>query len=71
MSESKETKMPVSNLAKVLGPTIVGYSSQDLQPEELMREIAVQASTLEKLIQIDSDYWNTYISANTGDSLYS
>ena len=63
--------MPVSNLAKVLGPTIVGYSSQDLQPEELMREIAVQASTLEKLIQIDSDYWNTYISANTGDSLYS
>ena len=63
--------MPVSNLAKVLGPTIVGYSSQDLQPEELMREIAVQASTLEKLIQIDSDYWNTYISTNTNDSLYS
>lgn len=35
-----------------------------------MREIAVQASTMEKLIQIDSDYWNTYIAANTGDSLY-
>ena len=70
VAESKETKMSTSNLAKVLGPTVVGYSSSDLPAEELMREIAVQASTMEKLIQIDSDYWNTYIAANTGDSLY-
>ena len=27
VSESKETKMSISNLAKVLGPTVVGYSS--------------------------------------------
>ena len=70
VSESKETKMNVSNLAKVLGPTIVGYSSADLPAEDLMREIAVQASTMERLIQIDSDYWNTFIT-NTNDSLYS
>ena len=62
--------MSISNLAKVLGPTVVGYSSNDLPAEELMREIAVQASTMEKLIQIDSDYWNTYIAGNTGESLY-
>ena len=62
--------MSISNLAKVLGPTVVGYSSNDLPAEELMREIAVQASTMEKFIQIDSDYWNTYIAGNTGDSLY-
>ena len=62
--------MSVSNLAKVLGPTIVGYSSSDLPAEELMREIGVQASTMEKLITIDSDYWRTYISGNASDSLY-
>ena len=29
-----------------------------------------QTATVEKLLQIDSDYWNTYISGNAGEDLY-
>ena len=54
VTENKETKMTVSNLAKILGPTIVGYSSPDPQPEEIMQEVGVQAATMERLITIDS-----------------
>ena len=29
-----------------------------------------QTATTEKLIQIDSDYWSTFISGNQGEDLY-
>ena len=29
-----------------------------------------QTATVEKLLQIDSDYWNTYISGNAGEDLF-
>ena len=62
--------MSVSNLAKILGPTIVGYSTADPQPEEIMREVEVQACTMEKLIMIDTDYWSTFIAGVVGEDLY-
>jgi Rac GTPase-activating protein 1 len=39
VSEAKECKMNVSNLAKIFGPTIVGYSSDDPNPNHLMEEM--------------------------------
>lgn len=30
VSETPETKMPISNLARVFGPTVVGYSMPDI-----------------------------------------
>ena len=62
--------MSVSNLSKILGPTIVGYSTADPQPEEIMKEVGAQASTMEKLINIDTDYWNTFLSGEGGEDLY-
>ena len=62
--------MSVSNLSKILGPTIVGYSTADPQPEEIMREVGAQACTMEKLITIDTDYWNTFLSGVAGEDLY-
>jgi len=70
VADSLETKMSVSNLSKILGPTIVGYSTADPQPEEIMREVGAQACTLEKLITIDTDYWNTFLSGVAGEDLY-
>eukprot|EP00092_Neocalanus_flemingeri_P040430 GFUD01044031.1.p1 GENE.GFUD01044031.1~~GFUD01044031.1.p1 ORF type:complete len:697 (-),score=180.39 GFUD01044031.1:226-2316(-) len=70
VSESHETKMSVSNLAKILGPTIVGYSTADPQPEEILREVEVQACTMEKLIMIDTDYWSTFLAGVVGEELY-
>lgn len=31
--------MNLSNLAKILGPTIIGYSSMEALPEEIMKEV--------------------------------
>lgn len=35
--------MPVDNLAKVFGPTIVGYSSEDLAREVVIAQTTQQA----------------------------
>lgn len=43
VSESKECKMPIDSLAKMFGPTIVGYSSDDLDPGSMFSETAQQA----------------------------
>merc|ERR1712173_296704 len=70
IADSRETKMNMSNLSKILGPTIVGYSTADPQPEEIMKEVGAQAATMEKLMNIDSDYWNTFLSGEDGEDLY-
>jgi Rac GTPase-activating protein 1 len=70
VSVSKACKMNVSNLAKILGPTVVGYSSHDPQPEEIMREVGVQASTMERLINLDADYWSSFLCQNEGQNLF-
>ena len=42
MAAAKETKMNQSNLAKILGPTIIGYSSVEALPEEIMKEVGAR-----------------------------
>jgi len=43
VSECTECKMPASNLAKVFGPTIVGYSSSEAEPMKMLAETTKQA----------------------------
>ena len=80
--------MTVSNLARTIGITVVGYSSSDPSTEEILSAVRslnhfelysqlsiafqtqYQTATTEKLIQIDSDYWSTFISGNQGEDLY-
>ncbi|RZB89838.1 rac GTPase-activating protein 1 [Asbolus verrucosus] len=61
ISEAKECKMSVSNLAKIFGPTIVGYSSEDPDPSELLHETLQMNIVMEHLINIPSDYWLSFI----------
>jgi hypothetical protein len=44
--------MPTSNLSKIFGPTIVGYSNPDPEPEELLNETKQQAKVRTALRQI-------------------
>lgn len=39
-----DCKMPVSSLAKIFGPTIVGYSSMDPEPLTMLNETKKQAA---------------------------
>ncbi|XP_071628475.1 rac GTPase-activating protein 1 [Temnothorax longispinosus] len=57
VSSSAECKMPISNLAKVFAPTLVGFNSQ----EPSLNEIKPQVAIVESLLQIPSDYWATYV----------
>lgn len=43
VAECTECKMPASNLAKVFGPTIVGYSSTEAEPMKMFAETTKQA----------------------------
>lgn len=39
---SPDCKMPIDNLSKVFGPTIIGYSCSDPDPETLLSETRKQ-----------------------------
>ncbi|XP_034178181.1 rac GTPase activating protein tumbleweed [Osmia lignaria lignaria] len=61
VSSSPECKMPISNLAKVFGPTLVGYSCQEPSPTSLLTETKNQAAIVESLLKIPSDYWANFV----------
>ncbi|XP_033333684.1 rac GTPase activating protein tumbleweed [Megalopta genalis] len=61
VSSSPECKMPISNLAKVFGPTLVGYSCQNPSPTSLLTETRNQVAIVENLLKIPSDYWANFV----------
>lgn len=67
VSSSAECKMPISNLAKVFGPTLVGYSSQE--PSLMLNETKHQVAIVESLLQIPSDYWATYVNPTNSNGI--
>merc|ERR1712174_72077 len=51
-------KMPVFNLAKVFGPTIVGYSSPEPEAMQMLNEPKKQADVLELLmLGVENGFW--------------
>ena len=60
VAEVKECLMPLSNLGKVFGPTLVGYSVGDPTPEQMLRETADQQQVMSKLLSISRDYWEKF-----------
>ncbi|XP_043269603.1 rac GTPase-activating protein 1-like [Venturia canescens] len=61
VSSSPECKMPISNLAKVFGPTLVGYSCQEPSPTSMLTETKNQVTIVESLLKIPSDYWANFV----------
>lgn len=57
--------MPASNIAKVFGPTIVGYSSAEPDQHAIYTETIIQASVMEKLLQIPADYWCGFLTVQS------
>ncbi|EFA01222.2 rac GTPase-activating protein 1 [Tribolium castaneum] len=61
VAEAKECKMNIGNLAKIFGPTLVGYSSDNPNPNNLLDEIVQHNMVMEHLLNIPSDYWSGFI----------
>lgn len=56
--------MPISNISKIFGPTIVGYSIPEPDFGNMLSETRQQVSVVEHLLKIPSDYWLTLINVH-------
>lgn len=61
-----ECKMPLTNLAKVFGPTIVGYSVPDPEPLQMINETKYQAMVRAVPVKIIWAAWNNNLFFNVG-----
>ncbi|KAK3591137.1 hypothetical protein CHS0354_040201 [Potamilus streckersoni] len=61
VAQSRECKMPISNLAKVFGPTIVGNSVPEPDTAQMFSETKDQSIVMERLLEISADYWEVFL----------
>jgi len=59
---SSETQMPVSNLSKVFGPTLVGHRSPNPTHMEMLDDTKSQPMVVARLLEMPSDYWAQLLS---------
>jgi len=64
IAASPACKMPKTNLARVFGPTIINHSMADIQPIEMLGENRKQIATMEVLLDIPSDQWESIVRQN-------
>ncbi|CAF0703600.1 unnamed protein product [Brachionus calyciflorus] len=64
ISETIECKMPSSNLARVFGPSIVGNSSPNKSPAEIINELKIQHQVVENLIKLSSSFYFGILDSN-------
>ncbi|KAJ8914407.1 hypothetical protein NQ315_017501 [Exocentrus adspersus] len=64
IAQSPDCKMPVENLAKIFGPTIIGYSSEDPNPNNLIGETRQQVMVMERLLKLSSEYWSSFVNVS-------
>ncbi|XP_055301047.1 rac GTPase-activating protein 1-like [Sitodiplosis mosellana] len=55
-------QMPILNLAKVFGPTVVGYSKQEPDHATILGETIIQQNVMQHFLNIPTDYWFSFIS---------
>ncbi|PNF38684.1 hypothetical protein B7P43_G17870 [Cryptotermes secundus] len=66
VAESPDCRMPVANLAKVFGPSIVGSCSLDCRATQMLKEVKKQVTVTENLINIPCDYWANFFKVDSG-----
>jgi len=49
--------MGIDNLAKVFGPTIVGFSVTTPEPMQMIHETGPQQNVMTALLEHNTDYW--------------
>ncbi|NXC49002.1 RGAP1 protein, partial [Penelope pileata] len=58
VAQSPETKMDVTNLAKIFGPTIVAHAVPDPDPLTLLQDTKRQPKVVERLLLLPVEYWS-------------
>ncbi|MEQ2277298.1 Rac GTPase-activating protein 1, partial [Xenotaenia resolanae] len=65
---SLDTKMDISNLARVFGPTIVGHAVPNPEPMAILQDTKRQPMVVERLLSLPVDYWTQYVMAENVQS---
>uniref|UniRef100_A0A8C6MCX1 Rac GTPase-activating protein 1 n=1 Tax=Nothobranchius furzeri TaxID=105023 RepID=A0A8C6MCX1_NOTFU len=63
VAESLETKMDISNLARVFGPTIVGHAVSNPDPMTILQDTKRQPLVVERLLGLPVEYWAQFVFA--------
>ncbi|XP_055301082.1 rac GTPase-activating protein 1-like [Sitodiplosis mosellana] len=61
-------QMPIENLAKIFGPTVLGYSCADPDHHAILSETMVQKDVMENLLNIPANFWARFINADSTDT---
>ncbi|XP_043970984.1 rac GTPase-activating protein 1 [Gambusia affinis] len=64
VADSLDTKMDISNLARVFGPTIVGHAVPNPEPMTILQDTKRQPMVVECLLSLPVDYWSQYVMAD-------
>ncbi len=59
--------MPLTNFAKIFGPTLVGYSCADPEQNKMFAETQIQYSVMVCLLSISTDYWNKFVALEVSE----
>ncbi|KAM3618134.1 uncharacterized protein V6R79_016102 [Siganus canaliculatus] len=63
VADSLDTRMDISNLARVFGPTIVGHAVPNPDPMTILQDTKRQPKVVERLLALPADYWGQYVVA--------
>ncbi|KAM7405167.1 hypothetical protein PAMP_012451 [Pampus punctatissimus] len=63
VAESLDTKMDISNLARIFGPTIVGHAVPNPDPMTILQDTKRQPKVVERLLALPVDYWGQFVAA--------
>ncbi|XP_072927125.1 rac GTPase-activating protein 1 [Hemitrygon akajei] len=67
VADSPNCKMNIANLAKVFGPTIVGFSTPDPSPVSILQETKQQPKVVERLLSLPMEYWSQFTVVEQGN----
>lgn len=63
VADSENTKMDISNLARVFGPTIVGHAVPNPEPMTILQDTKRQPKVVERLLSLPVEYWGQFVMA--------
>ncbi|KAM6976797.1 rac GTPase-activating protein 1 [Aplochiton taeniatus] len=61
VAQSVATKMDISNLARVFGPTILGHAVPDPDPMTILQDTKRQPKVVERLLSLPLEYWSHFM----------
>ena len=61
VSESLDCKMNISNLSRIFGPSLVGNSTPNLPPAEIINEVKIQQQIVENLLRLPHMFYMKFL----------